>query len=98
MAGASGPWERDDLWHCPRANERWSLDFVSDAFTDGRRFRVLAVVDDFTRECLALVADTSLSGRRLAREFDAVIVRRGKPRTIEWNGDDEHRKAAENVT
>ncbi len=41
-------------------NERWSLDFVSDAFTDGRRFRVLAVVDDFTRECLALVADTSL--------------------------------------
>lgn len=55
-----------------RANERWSLDFVSDAFTDGRRFRVLAVVDDFTRECLALVADTSLSGRRLARELDAV--------------------------
>ncbi|MGJ7042021.1 putative transposase, partial [Shinella sp. BE166] len=65
-----------------RANERWSLDFVSDAFTDGRRFRILAVVDDFTRECLALVADTSLSGRRLARELDAVIAQRGKPRTI----------------
>ncbi len=65
-----------------RANERWSLDFVSDAFTDGRRFRVLAVVDDSTRECLALVADTSLSGRRLVRELDAVIARRGKPRTI----------------
>ncbi|MDN5925485.1 MAG: IS3 family transposase [Hyphomicrobiales bacterium] len=65
-----------------RPNERWSLDFISDAFTDGRRFRVLAVVDDFTRECLALVADTSLSGRRLARKLDAVIVRRGKPRTI----------------
>jgi len=65
-----------------RPNERWSLDFVSDALTDGRRFRVLAVVDDFTRECLALVADTSLSGRRLARELDAVITRRGKPRTI----------------
>jgi putative transposase len=62
-----------------RASERWSLDFVSDAFTDHRRFRVLAVVDDFTRECLALVADTSLSGRRLARELDAVIARRGKP-------------------
>ncbi len=45
-----------------RPNERWSLDFVSDTFTDGRRFLVLAVVDDFTRECLALVADTSLSG------------------------------------
>ena len=65
-----------------RPNERWSLDFVSDAFTDCRRFRVLAVVDDFTRECLALVADKSLSGRRLARELDAVIAQRGKPRTI----------------
>jgi putative transposase len=65
-----------------RPNERWSLDFVSDAFTDGRRFRVLAVVDDFTRECLALVADTSLSGVRLARELDAIIARRGKPRIV----------------
>ena len=44
------------------ANQRWSLDFVSDALASGRRFRVLAVVDDFTRECLGLVADTSLSG------------------------------------
>ncbi|ESZ02977.1 hypothetical protein X735_33275 [Mesorhizobium sp. L2C085B000] len=65
-----------------RTNERWSLDFVSDAFTDGRRFRVLAVVDDFTRECLALVADTSLSGARVARELDAILARRGRPRTI----------------
>lgn len=65
-----------------RANERWSLDFVSDAFTDGRRFRVLAIVDDFTRECLALVADTSLSGLRVARELDAIIGRRGRPLTI----------------
>ena len=64
------------------ANARWSLDFVSDAFTDGRRFRVLAVVDDFTRECLALVADTSLSGTRVVRELDAVISRRGRPGTI----------------
>lgn len=65
-----------------RANERWSLDFVSDAFTDGRRFRVLAVVDDFSRECLALVADTSLSGLRMTRELDDIIQRRGKPHTI----------------
>jgi putative transposase len=65
-----------------RANQRWSLDFVSDAFTDGRRFRVLAVVDDHTRECLALVADTSLGGRRVVRELDAVIARRGRPRTV----------------
>lgn len=62
-------------------NQRWSLDFVSDAFTDGRRFRVLTVVDDHTRECLALVADTSLSGGRVVRELDAIIARRGRPLT-----------------
>jgi putative transposase len=63
-------------------NRRWSLDFVSDAFTDGRRFRVLAVVDDYSRECLALVADTSLSGLRVARELDALIARRGRPEMV----------------
>ncbi len=60
-------------------NQRWSLDFVSDTFTDSRRFRILAVVDDFTRECLCLVADTSLSGMRVARELDTVIAERGRP-------------------
>ncbi len=59
-------------------NQRWSLDFVSDTLSDGRRFRVLVVVDDFTRECLALVVDTSIGGRRVARELDALIARRGK--------------------
>ncbi len=54
------------------ANERWSLDFVSDALSSGRRFRVLAVVDDFTRECLGLVVDTSLSGLRVGRELDRI--------------------------
>jgi putative transposase len=63
-------------------NQRWSLDFLSDAFSDGRRFRILAVVDDFTRECLCLVADTSLSGGRVARELDAIAVRRGLPLSI----------------
>ena len=43
-------------------NQRWSIDFVQDALDDGRRFRMLNVVDDFTRECLASVLDTSLSG------------------------------------
>ncbi|MGC0397212.1 hypothetical protein ABIF91_009624 [Bradyrhizobium sp. USDA 241] len=61
------------------ANQRWSLDFLSDAFADGRRFRILAVVDDFTRECLALVADTSLSGLRVTRELDVIIAWRGRP-------------------
>jgi putative transposase len=63
-------------------DQRWSLDFLSDAMIDGRRFRILAIVDDFTRECLALVADTSLSGLRVARELDAVIAIRGCPATI----------------
>jgi len=63
-------------------NDRWSLDFVSDQLTDGRRFRILTVVDDCTRECLALVADTSLSGARVARELDRLTIERGKPRMV----------------
>jgi putative transposase len=58
-------------------NQRWSLDFAADSLTDGRRFRILVVVDDFTRECLCLVADTSLSGARVARELTAIIAHRG---------------------
>src|SRR5262245_53041289 len=61
------------------ANQRWSLDFASDALSDGRRFRILTIVDDFTRECLALIADTSLSGLRVVREVDALIAVRGCP-------------------
>jgi len=64
------------------ANQRWSLDFVSDTLTDGRRFRVLCVVGDFSRECLALVADTSLSGKRVVRELDAIVAVRGYPATV----------------
>jgi len=52
-----------------RANARWSLDFVHDQFACGRRFRVLNIVDDVTRECLAAIPDTSISGRRVAREL-----------------------------
>ena len=61
------------------ANQRWSLDFVSDALVDGRRFRILCVIDDFSRECLATVVDSSLSGERVARELDAIAERRGYP-------------------
>ena len=60
-------------------NQRWSLDFVSDALASSRKFRVLTVVDDFSRECLALVADNSLSGVRVARELDRVVEMRGVP-------------------
>jgi len=65
-----------------RPDERWSLDFVSDQLTDGRRFRLLAIVDDCTRECLALVADTLLSGMRVGRELDRLVADRGRPRMI----------------
>ena len=76
-------------------NQRWSLDFVSDSFICGRRFRVrfsscprhdcaasLCVVDDFSRECVGLIADTSISGTRVARELTAIIGQRGKPHMI----------------
>lgn len=65
-----------------RPNARWSLDFVHDQFACGRRFRILNIVDDVTRECLAAIPDTSISGQRVARELSALIARRGKPGMI----------------
>jgi putative transposase len=63
-------------------NERWSLDFVHDTLGTGRRIRALNIVDDFTRECLAIEVDTSLSGQRVARVLDAVGSARGFPQPI----------------
>ena len=63
-------------------NMRWSLDFVHDQLACGRRFRILNVVDDATRECLLAIADTSISGRRVVRELTALVARRGKPGMI----------------
>ena len=63
-------------------NARWSLDFVHDQLACGRRFRILNIVDDVTRECLAAIPDTSISGKRVARELTTIIERRGKPRMI----------------
>jgi len=65
-----------------RVNARWSLDFVHDQMANGRRFRILNVVDDVTRECLAAIPDTSISGQRVSRELTALIARRGKPGMI----------------
>jgi len=64
------------------ANARWSLDFVHDQLACGRRFRILNIVDDVTRECLAAIPDTSISGRRVARELTTLMERRGKPGMI----------------
>ena len=63
-------------------NQVWSLDFMSDAFTDGRRFRVLDVLDQCSRECLVITADTSLPGLRVVRELDLLVQTRGKPKVI----------------
>ena len=79
MGGASEHWARAHRWPCRKApNQRWSLDFLSDAFADGRRFRILAIVDNFTRECLALVPDTSLPGQGSCAS-SMPIVSRGRP-------------------
>jgi transposase InsO family protein len=63
-------------------NERWSLDFVHDQFASGRRLRILNIVDDATRECLAAIPDTSISGKRVVRELEALVARRGRPKMI----------------
>ena len=63
-------------------NARWSLDFLSDSFGASRKFRILAVIDDCCRENLCLMADTSISGARVARELDALVRIYGKPGCI----------------
>ena len=74
--------ERTPIEHARGPNESWSMDFVADSLANGRRVRCLAVVDDFTRECVTTVVDTSISGTRVARELDEVIASRGAPASI----------------
>src|SRR5277367_4979855 len=65
-----------------RPNARWSLDFIHDQFANGRRFRILNIVDDVTHECLGAIPDVSISGVRVARELAAIIEVRGQPGMI----------------
>jgi transposase InsO family protein len=65
-----------------RPNQKWSMDFLSAKLLDGRWFRVLTVIDQFTRECLALVADSALNGQRVALALAQVVGERGTPRSI----------------
>jgi putative transposase len=65
-----------------QANVRWSMDFTHDMLADGRRFRTLNLVDDFTRECLAIEVDTSLPGRRVVRVLEQLAESRGLPKAI----------------
>jgi len=66
-----GPFERRPLARPLAPNVSWSMDFVSDGLADGRRLRTLTIVDDYTRECLALEVDTSLTGTRGGRPRSA---------------------------
>ena len=74
-------------------NERWSIDFVHDRLSTGRAFRVLTVVDDFSRECIALEVDFSFSGERVARMFDRVALSRSLPPTIKSDNGSEFTSA-----
>jgi len=65
-----------------RPNERWSMDFVHDRLVNGRWFRSLTIVDDFTRECLAIEVDTSLTGARVVEVLSQLARARRLPRTI----------------
>jgi len=65
-----------------QANERWSMDLMSDSLADGRRFRTLNIVDDFSRECIAIEVDTSIPGARVVRVLEQLGQIRELPRTI----------------
>jgi len=80
-----------------RPNERWSMDFMHDALCDGRRIRLLNIVDDYTRECLGIEVDTSLGGRRVTRVLDRLGAIRGLPeRVVTDNGPEFTSKALDN--
>lgn len=65
-----------------QANQRWSMDFVQDEFFNGRKFRTLNIVDDFTRECIVIEVDISLQGVRVARVLDRIAIHRSLPKSI----------------
>ena len=73
---------RLELPQATRPNQRWSMDFMQVALSSGRRFRLLCVIDQFTKECLLIVLDFSISGVRVARELDWLVLTRGKPEAI----------------
>jgi putative transposase len=77
-----GPFERKPLPKPTEANRSWSMDFVSDGLADGRRIRCLAIVDDCTRECVALEVDTSITATRVKAVLERLADTRGLPRSI----------------
>lgn len=77
-----GPFERKPLPKPLTANQSWSMDFVSDGLADGRRLRCLTIVDDCTRECVAIEVDTSITGVRVKAVLERLADTRGLPRSI----------------
>lgn len=73
------------------SNHLWTMDFVSDALSDGRSFRTLNLVDAYTRQCLAIETDTSLGGERVVRVLDEVVAKRGQPQVIQIDNGPEFR-------
>jgi len=65
-----------------KPNERWSMDFVTDSIVTGRRFRALAIIDDYSRECPAIEVDTSLGGARVVNVLERLAATRGLPEVI----------------
>ena len=75
-------WRGESLEQPGRVNELWAMDFLSDQLADGRRLKVLAVIDVYTRECLALEVDSSLTGERVVRVMCDLAEKRGLPAKI----------------
>jgi putative transposase len=71
--------ERAQMSAATAPDHRWNMDFIHDQLVDGRCFRVLNIIDDFTREAVAVEVDTSLSGVRVARVLDRLATTRGLP-------------------
>jgi len=74
---------REERRKVQRPNERWSLDFVSDQLSDGRRLKLMTVVDEYTREALRIEASRSIRGEDVVQRLEAIIVERGVPEEIQ---------------
>jgi putative transposase len=75
-------WSRGHLAHASRSNERWSVDFMTDMLTTGKRFRTFNVIDNYTRECLCIGVATSIPSTKVIEYLNKIIKIRGKPSSI----------------
>lgn len=73
---------RVDLPQAAKPNQRWSMDFMSDALSDGRKIKVLPIADDYTHKCHAIEVDTSINGRRVCEVLNRIAYKEGLPEVI----------------